>query len=99
MTGSFAGTPPIPPRPPGYATSALPPPWTARDEQKRRQLQTDLAALDERRRVAVVALQQAAARAGFGAAEAAKMIEFADLLRDALAPFDSGVRPEVHRDA
>jgi hypothetical protein len=67
--------------------------WTQQDEAKLRAARATLTELQGRRAEALRALSDALRYAGVGdGSNVNKLIDHADAIRDALAPFDSGVR-------
>ncbi len=75
--------------------------WSVRDEAKLREAENFVRESSKRRPIAVDRVAAALKHAGFvdqgadAAGLAALAIEYADAIRDALEPFDSGAR-EVH---
>ena len=68
--------------------------WTPRQENRLTELKGELHVLNEQRAGAVSQLEQALRAAGICAADhdVDRITQWADALRDALAPFDSGMR-------
>lgn len=68
--------------------------WTEQDERRRKELQLELSKLEKRRSAAWKNLEDLKARLldDDGYISTDKMIEWAGAIRDALAPFDSGMR-------
>ena len=69
--------------------------WNSNDEQRRTELQRELTELNKARNDAVLRAVAVFVDAGLNDSHAQCCIEHADAIRDALAPFDSGVREAV----
>lgn len=66
--------------------------WRAEDEARQEALMQELAVLNERRTLALGKLSEALTDAGVESFDLETVIHHADVIRDALQPFDSGVR-------